>query len=205
MTGRPPRSPLEPWIAARIGQPGRPLSRTELAAHQLARLRDTLRLAVSRSPFYRSHLAGAAMDLNSLEDLAALPFTTSMDVRERGLQMLCVSQDDIQRVVTLDSSGTTGKPKRVYFTRDDQELTSDFFRVGMSTFTGPGDTVLILLPGERPGSVGDLLATALERLGTRPIKHGLVVDVADTLAIMRRERVDCLVGAPVQVVALAAV
>jgi len=103
----------------------------------------------------------------------------------------------------LDSSGTTGNPKRICFTRDDQELTIDFFRVGMATFTEPGDRVLILLPGERPGSVGDLLALALDRLGARPLKHGLVRDVNETLAVMRREGVDCLVGVPTQVLALA--
>ncbi len=67
----------------------------------------------------------------------------------------------IQRVVTLDdanfplatltTSGTTGQPKRLYFTRDDQELTIDFFHIGMSMFTDPGDRVSILLPGETPG------------------------------------------------------
>ncbi len=193
-------SPLDPWIAAKIGAP---LSAAALAADQLARLRDTLRLARARSPFYRRRLADAPQDLASLRELPSLPFTTAQDIRDAGLQFLCVSQDEIQRVVTLDSSGTTGNPKRVYFTRDDQELTVDFFRVGMTTLADPGDRVLILLPGERPGSVGDLLAIALGRLGAQPIKHGLVRDVDETLAVMRRERVDCLVGVPVQVLALA--
>ena len=61
----------------------------------------------------------------------------------------------------------------------------------------------ILLPGERPGSVGDLLATALPRLGAHPIKHGPVRDVAKTLEVLRREKANCLVGIPTQVLALA--
>ena len=198
-----PLSPLDPWIAAKIGKPGMPLSSTALAAYQTARLQDTLRLARARSPFYRRRLAAVPQDLASLRDLPSLPFTTAQDIRDHGLQFLCVSQDEIQRVVTLDSSGTTGNPKRIYFTRDDQELTIDFFRVGMATLTDPGDRVLILLPGERPGSVGDLLAIALGRLGAHPVRHGLVRDVGETLAVMRRERVDCLVGVPTQVLALA--
>ncbi len=197
-----PLTPLDPWIAAKIGAAGAPWP-DALTAYQLARLRDTLRLTRVRSPFYRRRLAGAPHDLASLDDLAALPFTSAQDIRDAGLQFLCVSQDEIQRVVTLDSSGTTGNPKRIYFTRDDQELTVDFFRAGMATLAGPGDRVLILLPGERPGSVGDLLAIALDRLGATPLKHGLVRDVAETLAVMRRERVDCLVGVPTQVLALA--
>lgn len=199
-----PLTPLDRWVAAKIGAAGGPASAGALAAYQLARLRDTLRLARDKSPFYRRRLADAPEDLASLRDLTALPFTTAADIRDAGLQFLCVSQDQIQRVVTLDSSGTTGNPKRLYFTRDDQELTVDFFAVGMATFTRPGDRVLILLPCQRPGSVGDLLAIALERLGARPIRHGLVHDVGETLAVMRRERADGLVGVPVQVLALAA-
>jgi len=73
----------------------------------------------------------------------------------------------------------------------------------MSTLVGPGDRVLILLPGERIGSVGDLLATALRRLGAHPIMHGVVHNLSETVEIMVQEGVDSLVGIPVQVLALA--
>jgi phenylacetate-CoA ligase len=132
-----------------------------------------------------------------------LPFTTAADIKENALWLLCVSQSEIERVVTLQSSGTSGEPKRLYFTRDDQELTLDFFHVGMSTLTEPGDRVLILLPGERPGSVGDLLAKALPRLGAYGVKHGPVQDVARTREIIAGEKIDCLVGVPTQLLALA--
>jgi phenylacetate-CoA ligase len=199
-------TPLEPWIANKIGQ-------ADLAEYQLGKLRETLRLAREKSRFYRQRLADAPIDLTSLDDLARLPFTTAADLRADPLSFVCVSQDDIQRVVTLDdanfplatltTSGTTGQPKRLYFTREDQELTIDFFHIGMSTFAAPGDRVLILLPGETPGSVGDLLATALTRLGAVPVKHGPVRDVAATLDVMRREKIDGLVGVPTHVLALA--
>jgi phenylacetate-CoA ligase len=198
-----PLSPLEPWIAAKIGCAGQPLSAAALADYQLARLRDTIHLAQTRSAFYRRRLRDAAAGVASLSDLALLPFTAAHDIRDNPLALLCVSQDEIARVVTLDTSGTTGRPKRLYFTHDDQELTIDFFRAGMSTFTDPGDLVVILLPCERPGSVGDLLAIALDRLGARPVRHGLVRNVAETLEMMRREGANCVVGVPVQVLALA--
>jgi phenylacetate-CoA ligase len=202
---KPSLTPLEPWIARKIGHRDdrSTLTQERIRNYQLARLRDTLRLARERSPFYRRHMAGAPGDVSCLEDLARFPFTTADDVRENGLQFLCVSQGDIQRVVTLDTSGTTGNPKRLYFTRADQELTIDFFHVGMSTLTDPGDRVLILLPGERPGSVGDLLAAALRRLGAEGIKHGPVRDVAQTLDVIVEQAVNSLVGIPVQVLALA--
>ena len=195
-------TPLDPWIAHKIAcQNG--LTREALEAYQLETLRETLRLARLKSRFYQKRLDNAPHYVSSLRDLTHFPFTTAQDICEQGLQFLCVSQDEIQRVVTLDTSGTTGNPKRLYFTQEDQELTTDFFHVGMSTFTEPGDKVLILLPCERVGSVGDLLAVALQRLGAHPIKHGVVWDISETLAVMSEESVDCLVGIPTQVLALA--
>ncbi len=195
-------SPLHPWIAQKIGVSPDSLTQSAIAAYQLDKLNETLAFCRARSPFYRQKLAGLPVKLASLEDLQAFPFTTAVDVRERPLALLCVSQSDIQRVVTLDTSGTSGAPKRLYLTAADQELTCDFFHAGMSTFTAPGDRVLILLPCERPGSVGDLLAQALTRLGAVGIRHGLVTDVAQTLAVLHQEQATGVVGVPVQVLAL---
>ncbi len=199
-------TPLEPWISDKIDH-------ADLEEYQLQKLRDTLQLAREKSRFYRHRLADVPIDLAGLDDLTRLPFTTADDLRADPLSFVCVSQDDIQRVVTLDdadfplatlsTSGTTGQPKRLYFTREDQELTIDFFHSGMSTFTAPGDRVLILLLGETPGSVGDLLAIALTRLGAIPIKHGPVRDPAVTLDVMRREKITVLVGVPTHVLSLA--
>ncbi len=197
------RIPLDPWIAARIGGPERLLQRDALQAWQLARLRETVTIARDKSRWYRRHLQNAPVEPRSLDDLTAFPFSSADDIRQEPMQLLCVSQDQINRVVTLETSGTTGSPKRLYFTRDDQELTIDFFNVGMSTFTDPGDRVLILLPCQTPGSVGDLLATALLRLGAIPIKHGVVSDPAVVVEILQSERVDVVVGIPVQLLAMA--
>ncbi|NTU84791.1 MAG: phenylacetate--CoA ligase family protein [Chloroflexales bacterium] len=197
-----PLTPLEPWIAARIGGAA-PLDRAALERWQLERLAATLRLARARSPFYRAHLAGAPERLASLDELARLPFTTAQALRDRPLQLLCVSQDAIQRIVTLDSSGTTGAPKRVAFTREDQELTLDFFHIGMATFTAPGDRVLIMLPGATPGSVGDLLATALSRLGAEGVLHDPLAAPGATAKAIAATGASVLVGTPTQALLLA--
>lgn len=199
-------TPLEPWIDHKIDH-------RDLEAYQLQKLNETLRLVKNNSRFYRHNSIDLPGDLGHLSELSRLPFTTAADLRADPLAFVCVSQDAIQRVVTLNdanfplttltTSGTTGQPKRLYFTRDDQALTIDFFHIGMSTFTAPGDRVLILLPGETPGSVGDLLATGLQRLGAIPSQHGPVRDAAATLEVMRREHIDVLVGVPTHVLALA--
>ena len=198
------KAPLESWIASKIGIGRDAPTREQISGYQLRQLRETIQRAYHNSPFFRKRMKGIAeAPLAGLDDLRRFPFTTAEDIREQGLQFLCVSQDEIGRVVTLDSSGTTGRPKRIYFTPADQELTIDFFHQGMSTLVGPGDRVLILLPGERIGSVGALLATALTRMGAQPIMHGVVRNLSETVEIMMQEEVDSLVGIPVQVLALA--
>lgn len=199
------KTPLEAWISNKItSHPSgnRKLTRQYIEAYQLRKLRETIDLASTESRFYRKLLTGSK-PLTKLADLAAYPFTTAKDLRQDPLQFLCVSQSEINRVVTLQSSGTTGAPKRLYFTADDQELTVDFFHNGMATLVGPGDRVLILMPGERPGSVGDLLRNGLKRLGVEGIIHGPVKDVADTIRVIEEKQVNALVGIPTQVLALA--
>jgi phenylacetate-coenzyme A ligase PaaK-like adenylate-forming protein len=202
------RSPLDAWIASLVaadsaGDPSAAFDRAALERYQLRQLRKTLRLARTHSAFYRRHLAGAPEELRSLEDLQSLPLTTADDIRANPLGLVCVSQDEINRVVTLDSSGTTGSPKRVYFTRADQALTVDFFEAGMSVFTAAGDRVLILLPVERPGSVGDLLATAMENLGAIPIRYGPVRDPAEALRVAADEGATVAVGVPTHLLRMA--
>lgn len=197
-------TPLELWAAKKIGTDGEGLTRQQVGRYQIQKLRETIRQAYANSPFYRRRLQGfAETELACLNDFRRFPFTTADDIRRDGLQFLCVSQGDISRVVTLDSSGTTGPAKRLYFTPADQELTIDFFRFGMAALAEAGDRVLILLPGERTGSVGDLLGIALNRLGARPIPYGIVRSIPATLEVMAREAVDCIVGIPSQVLALA--
>ena len=194
-------SPLDAWIAARLGER---LSRETLERHQLGMLRRTVAWAAQASPFYRQRLRGHdPAGLTSLERLAEFPFTTADDLRQQGPGLLCVSQGQVARVVTLFSSGTSGPAKRIYFTQGDLQGTMDFFQHGMATFTNPGERVLILLPCERPDSVGDLLARALTRLGALPLPHGPVADPAATARLVAQRRATCLVGAPVQVLSLA--
>ncbi|MDD2734026.1 MAG: AMP-binding protein [Desulfuromonadaceae bacterium] len=198
-------TPLEPWICSKIGlEPNVPLTRTSLNDYQLGRVQATVEQAHNQSPFYREHLAGTGgADLRTLADIARLPFTTPADILADDLRFLCVSQSEIERVVTLNSSGTTNKAKRLHFTAQDLELTVDFFRHGMSTMVKPGERVLILMPGDLPGSVGDLLTQGLARLNVQGIIHGIVRDERAAIAEIIAREIDCLVGLPVQLLGLA--
>ena len=197
---------LDDWLAARCGLEA--VSREGVLRVQLDRLNATLRHA-GHSPFYRKHLEavwarhGEAIRAGgwprSLEDIAELPFTTPQDIAEHGKALLCVPLDSVARMVTLSTSGTTGKPKRLAFSTKDLERTLDFFAHGISVLVRPGDRVLVLLPGaERPDGVADLLIRALPRIGAEGVAGNPAADPQGFCAELERWRPDCLVAAPCQ-------
>ncbi len=191
---------LDSWIAEKIGAP---LTREALETYQLARLNETLSLARSRSRFYASRLP--ARTLSCLNELGSLPFTSPADLAGEGFSMLCVSPDEISRVVTLTTSGSTGTPKRVYFTAEDQELTVDFFHHGMATLLPPEARVLLLFPGESPGSLNNLLSQGLHRAGATPTAFGFPTPqrLDDLLDAMNQIAPHYLIGPPEQIAAAA--
>ncbi len=162
-TGLEPSS-LDGWILAKHGLDTG--DRAAVQAYQLTRIRELIDFARSRSRLYGRLYQDLALP-TSLEAFAGYPLTGPGDLIERGQEFLCVSQSEIARIVSLQTSGTTQAPKRVYFTREDLDLTLDFFQHGMKTLCGLGDRALILFPWQSPDSVGALLKTALERLGLR--------------------------------------
>jgi len=139
------RTPLDAWIKAKIGQhEGDTLDAGHLYGYQTHKLREVIAYARKNSPFYRKHFSGVPEGFPFRpHDLAQLPFTTETDLRKHHLDMLCVSQSHISRVVTLFTSGSTAAPKRLFFTDEDLELTIDFFHHGMTTLTRSGSRVMI--------------------------------------------------------------
>jgi phenylacetate-CoA ligase len=96
-------------------------SKDELAALQLARLKQTVRQAYERVPHYKKKLDAAGVhpdDLKQHADLAKFPFTTKDDLRQNyPFGMFAVPMDNIVRIHA--SSGTTGKPTVVGYTKGD--------------------------------------------------------------------------------------
>lgn len=205
------KTALEPWIHKKIeeetGESHRftlTLRRPLIEEYQLKKLRETLSFVSTQSPFYRERFAGLDVQaIHSLQDLTKIPFTTASDIKDNPQRFVCCSQDEISRIVTLESSGTTGPPKRVFFSATDQELTKDFFHHALSVVAKPGDKVLVMLPGERPGSVGDLFADAARRMDVVPVPYGFVRDPKDALEVIVRENINTLLGTPIHVLALA--
>lgn len=97
------------------------MPREQLKGLQLERLQKTLERVYHNVPFYRQKLQEAGFepgDLQSLDDLQKLPFTTKQDLRDNyPFGMFAVPMSEIVRVHA--SSGTTGKPTVVGYTRSD--------------------------------------------------------------------------------------
>jgi phenylacetate-CoA ligase len=102
-------------------------SRGELEALQLERLKSTLHHAYSNNVNYTRKFDAAGVhpnDLRSLADLARFPFTTKADLRDAyPFGFFSVPGEQIARVHA--SSGTTGKPTVVGYTRNDLAVWSN--------------------------------------------------------------------------------
>lgn len=194
-------TPLDKWIKNKIGYRNNLNFKKELNNYRLSRLQENINYVKEKSRFYQEHLKDVE-EINSFQDFARVPFTTDADIRKNPNHFVCVDQSNVSRIVTLSTSGTTGQSKRIFFTEDDQELTIDFFHYGMSTLVDSTDRVLVLMPGERPGGIGDLLKQALNRLGTESIIYGITDDKREVLRIIQEEGITSIVGIPKQVLSL---
>jgi len=107
----------------RIFDPAETLPPAELRALQARRLAD-LAARVVRVPFYRAAFEKAGVRpeaVRTADDVRRLPFTTKADLRENyPLGLLAVPRAEIARI--HGSSGTTGRPTFVAYSRGDMDL-----------------------------------------------------------------------------------
>ncbi|SDR44357.1 phenylacetate-CoA ligase [Rhizobiales bacterium GAS113] len=113
-------------LSPRLGDldPIETASRDEIAALQLTRLKTTLQHAYRSSPHYKARFDEAGIhpdELKTLSDLAKFPFTVKNDLRDTyPFGMFAVPREKVARIHA--SSGTTGKPTVVGYTRNDIEM-----------------------------------------------------------------------------------
>ena len=117
-------------------------SRDEIAALQFQRLQWTVRHAYENVPHYKQVFDEAGVhpdDLKTLADLAKFPFTTKKDLRDNyPFGMFAVPREQITRLHA--SSGTTGKPTVVGYTRNDINNWADLGARSIRAAGGrPGD------------------------------------------------------------------
>ncbi|QRG09360.1 phenylacetate--CoA ligase [Xanthobacter dioxanivorans] len=107
--------------------PAERASRDEIMSLQRERLAWSLRHAYENVPFYRQKFDAAGVhpsDLRELSDLAKFPFTVKTDLRDNyPFGLFAVPREKLLRV--HGSSGTTGKPIVVGYTRADIDMWAD--------------------------------------------------------------------------------
>ena len=122
-----PKRSLEQTRATATLEPIETASRDELTALQLERLKTTLARSYENVPHYRAAFDAIGAhpgDLSSLSDLAKFPFLTKQDLRANyPFGLFAVPRTDVVRVHA--SSGTTGKPTVVGYTRNDIDTWAD--------------------------------------------------------------------------------
>ena len=100
------------------------LSRAEIEALQLARLQDTVCRVYEKVQPYREKMDAAGVkpdDIRTLSDLKRLPFVTKQDMRDNyPFGLFAVPKDELVRIHA--SSGTTGKPTVVGYTKRDLDV-----------------------------------------------------------------------------------
>ena len=191
------KSRLDNWIEKTEALPA--LTREGLEALQLTRLNEMLTRLKARGGFYRNY----PEKLDALEDLQNLPFTTAQDLSAHPGQFLLTSQSEVSRVISGATSGTTGMPKRVFYTETDTEHTVGFFAAGIREMLQPGEACLIAFPFTGPFGLGDLIAKAVEQLGGIPIRAGFGQSWGELMDLVEKTRPETYIGFPVALLSLA--
>jgi phenylacetate-CoA ligase len=152
-------------------------SRDEISALQTERLKWSLRHAYENVPFYRAGFEAAGVhpdDLRSLSDLSRFPFTTKSDLRSSyPFGMFAVPKDKIARIHA--SSGTTGQPTVVGYTRSDLKNWGDVVARSLrAAGLRPGDLLHNAYGyGLFTGGLGIQLGADALGLATIPISGGM--------------------------------
>ncbi len=187
---------LDLWVREQEGL--HVLTEETIREIQLKKLNRLLAREKERGGFYRD-LPG---HLSALSALTELPFTTEEDLKTHGHRMVLLSQAEIARIRTEETSGTTGQAKRMYYSAADNERTVSFFAAGLSELVYPGEKTMICMPFTGPGGLGELIAGAVRRLGAEPLPAGIGKTYGELLRIVDREKPETFVGMPVPLLSL---
>lgn len=148
----------------------------------LYRLKQTVKYAYENSRFYKKLFDENKIrpdDIQTMADLARLPFTEPKDLVGNSYDFLCISQSQVEKPVTFFSSGTTGIQKRIFFSNKDIENIRLFLSVGMNTVTDKDGIIQVLLPNANGRGIGNMLAMALNEFGMQAYATDMMLDSAE--------------------------
>jgi len=164
---------------------GERLSVDELRSRQLSLLQATVRRAYENVPHYRAALDAAGFapgELRELSDLSRLPFTTKKDLRDNyPFGMFAVPRSEVARVHA--SSGTTGRPTVVGYTKRDLDNWADLMARSIRAAGGRAGDVCHVAYGYGLFTGGLGAHYGAERLGCTvvPISGGMTERQVDLI------------------------
>ncbi len=197
-------SVMDAWLKDKLPQKNSAQDfSTALAHEQWQRFCAIVAYAQSNSHFYANTLKNIHIPSLVQTNLEDIPFTTAQDLHQWE-QFICISLGDIERMVSLQTSGTTGFSKRIAFSEQDLQATEDFFAIGMSQLVQTHDRVLALWPGAHlPQGVSALLREALAKNHIEVFDGNPATTQQSLWAELQRYNPHAVVGAPSQLEVLA--
>jgi phenylacetate-CoA ligase len=163
------------------------------------RLRQTIGYAYERSPFYHKLFDEARLkpsDIKTRKDLAKIPFTVPRQLSNDPYQFLAVPRSQVFQVHT--TAGTTGRPKKVFYTKREVESLAEggaimYSSAGMSK----KDVAQIMFAfGGTGWMVGFDLMRGFERLGSLVIPAGTYPAPEEQIRTMQEYGVTVIAGTP---------
>lgn len=167
---------------------------------QLGKLKTQLAYVLNSSPFYQNKFNGVGFDpkdINSLKDLAKLPFTTKEDIRSSQTDFpplgnhVAAPTRDIIRIHS--SSGTTGTPSFAGITRRDREVWTELTARSLHTQGLRPEDIVIHAVGLTFFVGGLPVKDAIEHIGATfvPIGTGASDRVATTTPLLKANVLHC--------------
>ncbi|HEY3426503.1 MAG TPA: AMP-binding protein [Negativicutes bacterium] len=173
-----------------------------IAAIQERRLHATLDYVYARSPFYRRMFDKCKVrpeNIRIAADLQKLAFTTANDIRQ-WQDFLCVPEEKLSAVFT--TSGTTGEPKRMYYTYREMQTLSNLYGIALRIAHAGRLVALVALPiGHGLWIGGTCAQRAVERAGGLPLSVG-ADNPQETLKWMERFSPNVIFSSPSYMTAL---
>lgn len=141
--------------------------------------------------------------------LNTLPYTKPEDLALNSEKFLAISQDEIEGLISVNTSGTSSSnsttimTKRIYCSHEDITSTRDFFFYGMQNVLKEKENkIAVLMSGEREGSVGDLMKKAMDMLGVDCKIFGFSEEYQEVINKLEKYQPTCLIGIPSNILKL---
>lgn len=178
------------------------LTRKDIERYQLDRLIKTLCYAADHSVFYKS-LKDKIPRIDSLESIRHLPFTEPDDLRNSPYKLLCVSLGKIDRIYSHFTTGTTGRPKKIFFTQQDADAIIESMAAIMYTVVSDGNDqfrfdgcrIQIFLPDNAPPlSMAGMIAKGVKNLNGIPLIGQCNSTTTDQIESIKVFKPDMIMG-----------